>query len=81
MVKHTQTIILQQHDELFEWVWPFCGVDSYRVNIDFEHIQHNIDQIKLVILYLQLRTCNRKLGWTFFLVRLFPFNPSVSRTS
>ena len=26
MVKHTQTIRRQIDDELFECVWPFCGV-------------------------------------------------------
>ena len=28
MVKHTQTIRRQYADELFECVWPFCGVDT-----------------------------------------------------
>ena len=28
MVKHTQTIRRQAADELFERVWPFCGVDA-----------------------------------------------------
>ena len=31
MVKHTLTIRRQFADELFECVWPFCGVDAYRV--------------------------------------------------
>ena len=31
-VKHTQTIRRQITDELFEYVWPFCGVGTYRVN-------------------------------------------------
>ena len=33
MVKHTQTIRRQQSatvDELFECVWPFCGVDTLK---------------------------------------------------
>ena len=30
MVKHTQTICRQIVDELFEYVWPFCGVGSSR---------------------------------------------------
>ena len=33
MVKHTQTIRGQQTaDELFECVWPFCGLGVSRVN-------------------------------------------------
>ena len=28
MVKHTQTIRRQFADELFECVWPFCGVGA-----------------------------------------------------
>ena len=28
MVKHTQTIRRQIADELFECVWPFCGIGS-----------------------------------------------------
>ena len=28
MVKHTQTISRQTGDELFECVWPFCGVSA-----------------------------------------------------
>ena len=31
MVKHTQTIRQQIADELFECVWPFCGVCAERV--------------------------------------------------
>ena len=32
MVKHTQTIRRQFADELFEYVWPICGVGAYNVN-------------------------------------------------
>ena len=32
MVKHTQTIRWQIADELFECVWPFCGVGALKVN-------------------------------------------------
>ena len=32
MVKHTQAIRREIVDELFECVWPFCGVGAYRVN-------------------------------------------------
>ena len=28
MVKHTQTIRKQIADELFEYVWPFCGIGA-----------------------------------------------------
>ena len=28
MVKHTQTIRRQIADELFECVWPFCGIGT-----------------------------------------------------
>ena len=31
MVKHTQTIRRQFADELFECVWPFCGIGAERV--------------------------------------------------
>ena len=31
MVKHTQTIPRQIADELFECVWPFCGIGALRV--------------------------------------------------
>ena len=32
MVKHTQTVRRQNADEMFENVWPFCGVGAERVN-------------------------------------------------
>ena len=32
MVKHTQIICRQIADELFELIWPFCGVGDYKVN-------------------------------------------------
>ena len=32
MVKHTQTIRRQIADELFEFVWPFCGIGALRDN-------------------------------------------------
>ena len=32
MVKHSQTICRLTADELFECVWPFCGVGTYRAN-------------------------------------------------
>ena len=28
MVEHTQPIRRQIADKLFEYVWPFCGVDA-----------------------------------------------------
>ena len=34
MVKHTHTIRRQTAEELFECVWPFCGIDAYRNNRD-----------------------------------------------
>ena len=30
MVKHTQTIRRKFTDELFDCVWPFCGVNAYK---------------------------------------------------
>ena len=33
MAKHTQTICRQKADELFECVWPFCGVGAWRVKV------------------------------------------------
>ena len=32
MVKHTQTIRQQFAEELFECVWPFCGVGAFYEN-------------------------------------------------
>ena len=34
MVKHTQTIRQQFGEELFECVWPFCGVGAKGLNVD-----------------------------------------------
>ena len=31
MAKHTQTICRQFADELFECVWPFCGIGAERI--------------------------------------------------
>ena len=36
MIKHTQTIRRQIADELFECVWPFCGIGSSRVKSQME---------------------------------------------
>ena len=33
MVKHTQTVRQQITDELFELVWPFCGIAAQRVKV------------------------------------------------
>ena len=35
MVKHTQTIRRQFADELelFDCVWPFCGIGTYELNM------------------------------------------------
>ena len=33
MVKHTQAISRQIADELFEYVWPFCGVCAERFKV------------------------------------------------
>ena len=33
MVKHTQTILRQIADELFEYAWPFCEIGDKRVSI------------------------------------------------
>ena len=30
MAKHTQTIHREYADELFECVWPFCGIGAYK---------------------------------------------------
>ena len=34
MAKHTQTIRRQFADDLFECVWPFCGIGAWKVNKD-----------------------------------------------
>ena len=34
MVKHTQTIRPQIADELFECVWPFCGIRAWRIKTE-----------------------------------------------
>ena len=33
MAKNTQTIGRQIADEVFECVWPFCGIVAQRINI------------------------------------------------
>ena len=33
MVKHTQIIRRQIADELFECVWPFCGIGALKVKL------------------------------------------------
>ena len=33
MVKHTQTIRRQIANELCEYVWPFCEIDTERVKL------------------------------------------------
>ena len=33
MVKHTQKVRRQIADELFEYVWPICGIGALRVKI------------------------------------------------
>ena len=38
MVKHIQTIRWQFADELFECVWPFCGISTQRVKHFFMRI-------------------------------------------
>ena len=42
MVKHSQTIRRQIADELFECVWPFCGIGAERVNYTPTHL-YSID--------------------------------------
>ena len=37
MVKHTQTICRQFADELFDYVWPFCGIGAWRVKNEFKN--------------------------------------------
>ena len=36
MVKHSQTIRQQFAGELFECVWPFCGIGALRVKMFFQ---------------------------------------------
>ena len=38
MVKHTQKNYRQTADELFECVWPFCGVGVFLINIILDAI-------------------------------------------
>ena len=52
MAKYTQTIRRQFADELFECVWPFCGIGSYRAHEDFE--LHRILTTKLSKYYTHL---------------------------
>ena len=49
MVKHTKTIRRQITNELFECVWPFCGVDTSRVKGIFEKKYSRINQVKFVV--------------------------------
>ena len=46
MVKHTQTILRQIADELFEYVWPFCEIGDKKVSIT---LNLSLDTFFLVI--------------------------------
>ena len=44
MVKQTQTIRWEIPDELFERVWPFCGIGASRVNTKFRWMRSHRPQ-------------------------------------
>ena len=43
MVEHTQTICQQITDELFECVWPFCGIGAKKFNRNNGLVQYITD--------------------------------------
>ena len=49
MVKHIQAISWQFADKLFECVWSFCGVGTWRVNSHFNWIR-NVKRIADILL-------------------------------
>ena len=46
MVKHTPIIRRQIADELFEYVWPFCQIGTYRIkklqDVMYESIRNGV---------------------------------------
>ena len=43
MVKHTQTIRRQIDNELFEYVWPFCGIGAW-VKFDIDYFSSELSR-------------------------------------
>ena len=58
MVQHTQTIHQQFGDELFECIWPFCGIGAQRVK--YEKLKEALI-IRLVKEYSYLSTENSQM--------------------
>ena len=54
MVKHTQTFCWQIAGELFECVWPFCGIGAYRVNSIASDMIDNYEESFINILIFRL---------------------------
>ena len=46
MVKHTQTIRRQIDNELFECVWPFCGIGAWRVKVTSDNLDESMNASK-----------------------------------
>ena len=57
MVKHTQTIRRKIADELFEYVWPICGVDAERVKMELFVEIANFHKILHFGYWICLRLC------------------------
>ena len=50
MVEHTKTIRRQFADELFDCVWPFCGIGAYRDNLK-KTLGANLFHVTCLFLY------------------------------
>ena len=86
MVNQSQTIRWEIPDELFERVWPFCGIGASRVNTKFRWMRSHRPQwnspirlkrleknISIIIQYIKriLSTCRG--------IYLFKFNYGITR--
>ena len=58
MVKRTQTICRQFADELFECIWPFCGIGAQRVKSVYDTYYTPV--IRPLIVRTKMKLVNRK---------------------
>ena len=65
MIKLTQTIRRQFTDELFECVWPFCGIGAYRVNYIYKHQFHAWQSL--------FKTCKKHVDEGFWAIKITRF--------
>ena len=61
MVKHTQTIPWLAADELFECVWPFCGVGTQRVHHRHQAIGKPSELFQSAQLFLVVMNMNKRV--------------------